>query len=118
MAEINSDDIYKWVYREELCKEGRRRRQGCTKEAETTDHAICGCRWAQEKWEHLDREWALTGWDWSRVSWIANRYEGWERIWKATGGVPRGIEPIMGSGVSPQMHNKIMESAGRCAGTA
>ena len=72
MAEINSDDIYKWVYREELGKEGGRRRKGCTEKSETTDHAICGCRWAQEKWEHLDaqldREWALKGWDWSKVS--------------------------------------------------
>ena len=63
-------------------------------ESETTDHAICGCGWAQEKWEHLDaqldREWALKGWDWNRVSWIANNYEGWERLWTAAGGVPRG----------------------------
>ena len=122
MAESNSDNIYKWVYREELGKEGGCRRKGCTEESETTDHAICGCRWAQEKWEHLDaqleREWALKGWDWSKVSWIANKYEGWERLWTAAGGVPRGIESIIGSEFSPQMHSKIMEAAGRCARTA
>ena len=32
--------------------------------------------------------------------------------------MPRGIEAIIGSEFSPQMHSKIMEAAGRCAGTA
>ena len=58
MAESNSDNIYKWVYREELAigKEGGCRRKGCTEESETTDHAICGCRWAHRRsgntWMH------------------------------------------------------------------
>ena len=121
MAESNSDNIYKWMYREELGKEGGCQRKGRTEESETTDHAICGCRWAHEKWKHLDaqldREWALKGWDWSRLSWIANKYEGWKRIWTAAGGVPRGIRAIIVSEFSPQMHSKIMEAAGRCACT-
>ena len=88
MARSNDDNIYNWIYKKELGEEGACKRKGCTEESETTDHAICGCKWAQKKWEyldaHLDRDWALKGWDWSKVSWIANEYEGWERLWTAT----------------------------------
>ena len=46
MAGSNDDNIYKWVYREELGEEGECKRKGCTEESETTEHAICGCKWA------------------------------------------------------------------------
>ena len=61
---------------------------------------------------------ALKGWDWGRVSWIANTYEGWERLWTAAGGVAMGIGSIIVSEFSPQMHSKIMKAAERCAQTA
>ena len=57
MARSNDDNIYKWVYQEELGEEGECKRKGCTEESETTDHAICGCRWAQEKWDMSGNTW-------------------------------------------------------------
>ena len=39
-------------------------------------------------------------------------------MWTAAGGVPRGIEALIGSEFSSQMHSKIIEAAGRCAKTA
>ena len=53
MVGSSDDNIYRWVYREELGEEGECKRKGCTVESETTEHALCECRWAQEKWQTI-----------------------------------------------------------------
>ena len=81
MVNSNSDSIYSWVYQDELGSHGACRREGCGEESESTEHAMCGCKWAQERWrqleEELTAEWELQGWgDWTAISWLSNQYEG------------------------------------------
>jgi hypothetical protein len=41
MVNSNSDNIYSWVYRDELGSHGACRRKGCGEEFESTEHAMC-----------------------------------------------------------------------------
>ena len=63
MVNSNSDNIYGWVYQDELGIHGACRREGCGEESESIEHAICGCEWAQERWgqpeAELTAEWEL-----------------------------------------------------------
>ena len=123
MVNSNSDSIYSWVYQDELGSHGACRREGCGEESESTEHAVCGCKWAQERWrqleEELTAEWELQEWgDWTAISWLSNHYEGWERVWTAAGAVPRDVELIIGKEFSPQVHSRIMQAANKCAKTA
>ena len=52
------------------------------------------------------------------MSWISNRYEGWEITWTSAGAVPREIESIIGSEFSPELHSRITKAADMCAKTA
>ena len=56
MVNGNSDNIYSWVYRDELGSHGACRREGCGEESESSEHALCGCEWAQEQWRQLEEE--------------------------------------------------------------
>ena len=72
MVNSNNDNIYSWVYQDELGSHGTCRREGCCEESESTAHAICGCEWAQERWrqleEELTAEWELQEWgDWTAI---------------------------------------------------
>ena len=90
---------------------------------ESTEHAVCGCAWARERWEKLEAEltmeWDLKEWgDWKEISWLSNQYVGWSRLWTAAGAVPSDIELMIGSEFSLQAHSRIMQAANRCAKTA
>ena len=122
MVNSNSDNIYSWVYRDELDSHGACWREGCGEESESTEHAMCGCEWAQERWRHLKEEptteLELKEWgDWTAISWLSNHYEGWERVWTAAGAlaVTRDVELIIGREFSPQVHSRIMQAANKCA---
>ena len=101
MANRDDDNIYHWVYGDELGEHGKCRRSGCQQESETTKHAVCECVWAQQRWKQLDAslsmEWSLHNEDWDKVSWISNTYEGWDNMWTALGAVPEGIEKLEGN---------------------
>ena len=119
----NNDNIYSWVYQDELGSHGACRGEGCGEESESTEHAVCGCEWAQERWRQLEAEltaeWELQEWgDWTAISWLSNQYEGWERVWTAAGAVPRAVELTIGKEFSPQVHSRIMQAANKCAKTA
>ena len=124
IANSSTDNVYHRVYGEELGPEGRCRRRGCTEESETTDHAICGCPRAKEVWEDLEAkitmDWMLQEYevDWKEISWISNEYEGWKRLWTASGGIPKAIEERIGTDFSPQMHSRLIKAANLCAQTA
>ena len=123
MVNSKYDNIYKWVYRDALGDQGACRREGCQEQLESTEHAVCGCAWAQERWDKLEAEltmeWDLKEWgDWKEISWLSNKYVGWKRLWTAAGAVPRDIELKIGSEFSPQVHSRIIQAANRCAKTA
>ena len=124
IANSSTDNVYRWVYGEELGPEGKCRRKGCTEESETTDHAICGCPRAKEVWEALEErismDWMLQEYemDWKEISWISNEYEGWKGLWTASGGIPKAIEERIGTDFSPQMHSRLIKAANLCAQTA
>ena len=124
IANSSTDNVYRWVYGEELGPEGKCRRKGCTEESETTDHAICGCPRAKEVWEDLEErismDWMLQEYemDWKEISWISNEYEGWKGLWTASGGIPKAIEERIGTDFSPQMHSRLIKAANLCAQTA
>ena len=85
MVNSRSDGIYSWVYQDEQGNYGVCRRERCREEAESTGHAVCGCKLAHERWrqleEELTTEWELQGWgDWTAISWLSNQYEGWGRV--------------------------------------
>ena len=123
MVNSNSDNIYSWVYQDELCSHCACKREGCEEESESTEYAVCGCKWARERWrqleEELTAEWELEEWvDWTAISWLSNHYEECESVWTAAGAVPRDVELIIGKEFSPQVHNRIVQAANKCAKAA
>ena len=74
MINSEKDNIYKWVYRDEIGTDGRCNRKDCQCETETTQHAIIDCDESQLLWmsldAHISAQWALQagGEEWDRIS--------------------------------------------------
>ena len=123
MVNSEKDNIYKWVYRDELGTDGRCNRKDCQCETETTQHAIIDCDESQLLWmsldAHISAQWALQagGEEWDRISWISNTYQGWEPLWTAAGAIPAEVEHRIGR-VDPTMHSRLIEAANQCASLA
>ena len=56
MVNSNRDDIYGWVYQDGLGNHVACRREACGEESGSTEHAVCGWKWAQERWRQLEEE--------------------------------------------------------------
>ena len=123
MINSEKDNIYKWVYRDEIGTDGRCNRKDCQCETETTQHAIIDCDESKLMWmsldAHISAQWALQagGEEWDRISWISNTYQGWEPLWTAAGAIPAEVEHRIGR-VDPTMHSRLIEAANQCASLA